>query len=156
MGLFSKKSANSDDQRVYAFTSLGMMARFMNEEQIETLMKSLPAVFAREIGTTPGNMVIVRARDWVPRGEDVAIAINYSDGSPVVPGAAEKLCERWVRDKGLIGHVVGDLELLGVIVPGGPPQWGIRSDFVGKDVEVTGATIFVTAMFAVPLSALRG
>ncbi len=152
MGLFNRKKktdAGDLSAKVYAFIGLGMMARFMNEDQLKRFVNSLPAVFGREVGAEPGDVIVVHSKDWAD-GNDMANAINF-DGTPAAPGLGERLCEEYLRNKGIHNHAVGDIMFYGVM-NGDSVAMGTLDELKGRGVDVNGATILVTAYFAFHIS----
>ena len=118
MGLFkSNKSKPMLDARIYAFTGLGLTARYMNEKQLGELAAALPALMASAFGIGQDNIVVVQSHEWTPAGKEYANAIN-NDGTPVDPNAAHKLCEDYLRGRNLNDHRIGDILLLGIIHEG--------------------------------------
>lgn len=155
MALFGrKKKAASSDPRVYAFVGLGMMARFMGGGQLDEFTAALPALIARECGASPENVAVVMGGEWLSKDNEFANSVNF-DGTPAFPDAAQALCDAYLKRKGLTDHVVGDLELLGVLGKDGSLSMGTMGDLKQMGAEVTGASILVTAWLAFPRSALH-
>jgi hypothetical protein len=161
MGLFERKKEGKKegkkglaDARVYAFIGLGTMARFMNEEQLGELVKTLPALIARECGTGADNVVVVQGQDWAPEGKEFANSCN-ADGTPAFPAAAQKICEDYLRSKGLHEHVVGDIQLLGVLSRDHRLSFGTRDDLKAKGTEILAVSILVSAWLAFHRSTLK-
>lgn len=157
MGLFSRKKKavpeNNLDIRVYAFIGLGMMARFMKEQQLAELVEALPAMIAPEVGTSRNNVVVVHGADWLADGNEFANSINF-DGTPAYPDAAMKLCEDYLKNRGLYKHMVGDRQLLGILANGSITM-GTCQDLIARGEEVNGASILITSWLAFHYSALK-
>ena len=157
MRLFGhKKNENKTDnnKKTYAFIGLGMMARFMQEEQLNELINALPSLIGRESGIPSENVVIVNGQNWCSEDEGMANSMN-SDGSPVFPEAALKLCEKYLNEKDLHEHIVGDLQLLGILDKKGGLSFITSNELNNTDLESPAAQILVTAWLAFHKSVIK-
>ncbi|MCL1821256.1 MAG: hypothetical protein FWG22_00365 [Prolixibacteraceae bacterium] len=145
MKLFNRNKT-SNDKKVYAFIGLGTMAKFLGEEKLNDFVNTLPLLIGKESGVSPDNIVIVDSHIWSGKHE-FANSINF-DGTPAFPDAAQKICTLYLKRNGLHNHVVGDLQLLGVLDDKNKLYF-ITSDELKKGkTKIIAPQIFVTAWLA--------